>query len=134
METQILSPIYFRIKFVKRWYTSCEVHFQSKLDTLNYKEIFGRAPNNGGWPSAPLQYSVVVCTVLLKKLWVEHWFKFSSGNCNVCEAISSFIKSLMLNKNPSYLRFKHKHIASIEITHTAKSFMTGENLFASTVV
>ena len=40
----------------------------------------------------------------------------------------------MLNKNPSCLRFKHKDIASIEITHSTKSFMAGENLFALTVV
>ena len=58
------------------------------------KKIFGTGPNHGGGPSVPLQYTVDMCTVMLKYTLGENWLKLISGNYNVCQAMCSFIKKV----------------------------------------
>ena len=74
------EPTFFRTRFVKRLKTAekfWKVHFSGDVVTLN---------------SSSTQQIYV--PLVPKIRWVQNWLKFISGNYNVFEAMSSFIKKL----------------------------------------
>ena len=77
------EPKFFRTRLVKRPQTRLESAFLANLETLNSTKFSESVRNHSGVPSVPLKYTIHICTVCPKKLWVR--FKILISNFGVGE-------------------------------------------------
>ena len=83
---------FFRTRFVKRR-TSWKVHFPDNV-TLNSWTFLEQAPTMVEGLKFHSSQQYIYVPLFPKILWVQNSLKFISGNYNVCETRSSFIKKL----------------------------------------
>ena len=89
-----IEPNFFRTRFVKGTWISREVHF---LSPSSYSKLSTVASHDGS-PSVPLQHTVDICTVMLKKT-LQHWIYsslpiMSAGSCPVLLKTSCMMQDM----------------------------------------